>query len=62
MTREVIQMAKPGGANKKSSVDKRGGYEPGPKKVSDLTPPPKTPGAGAKPSNGSGGSGSTSKT
>jgi hypothetical protein len=34
---------------KTSKIEKRGGYEPGPKKVSDLKPPPKTPGAGAKP-------------
>jgi hypothetical protein len=35
------------------SVTKRGGYEPGPKSMSDLKPPPKTPGAGSKPKQGS---------
>lgn len=31
----------------------RGGYEAGPKLVSELTPPPKRPGAGAKPASNS---------
>jgi hypothetical protein len=31
-------------------IEKRGGYESGPKKVSELKPPPKGPGSGAKPS------------
>lgn len=47
-------MAKPGDANKKS-LEKRGGYEPGPKTASELAPPPKGPGAGAKPASGSSG-------
>ena len=37
--------------SKTSTIEKRGGYEPGPKKLSDLKPPPKTPGPGAKPAN-----------
>jgi hypothetical protein len=53
--REVTDMAKSG--DQRSGVEKRGGYEPGPKKVSELSPPPKNPGAGAKPSSGSSGSG-----
>jgi hypothetical protein len=36
--------------SKTSTIEKRGGYEPGPKKLSDLKPPPKTPGPGAKSS------------
>ena len=34
---------------KTSTLEKRGGYEPGPKKLSDLKPPPRTPGAGVRP-------------
>ncbi|MGH2539373.1 MAG: hypothetical protein ACRDGK_02510 [Actinomycetota bacterium] len=40
-------MGKTADRSKSSMLEKRGGYEPGPKKVSDLKPPPKTPGAGA---------------
>jgi len=47
-------MAKPADANKKPD-SKRGGYEPGPKTASELAPPPKGPGAGAKPASGSSG-------
>jgi hypothetical protein len=36
-------------AVQKSSTTKRGGYEPGPKSMSDLKPPPKNVGAGSKP-------------
>lgn len=39
---------------KGNGITKRGGYEAGPKKVSELTPPPKRPGLGATPSGGSG--------
>jgi hypothetical protein len=34
--------------SKTPTIEKRGGYEPGPKKLSDFKPPPKTPGPGAK--------------
>ena len=34
-------------------IEKKGGYPAGDKLVSDLAPPPKGPGAGAKPSDGS---------
>jgi hypothetical protein len=30
-------------------MQKRGGYEPGPKSMSQLKPPPNTPGAGSNP-------------
>ena len=33
-------------------IEKKGGYESGPKQVSDLKPPPKGPAPGAKPANG----------
>jgi hypothetical protein len=45
-------MAKPNGAGKIPSLEKRGGYESGSKKVTELAPPPKGPGAGAKPASG----------
>jgi hypothetical protein len=38
---------------KKSTVTKRGGYEPGPKSAAELGPPPKTLGPGVKPKDGS---------
>ena len=34
-------------------IEKKGGYPAGDKLVSELAPPPKGPGAGAKPSDGS---------
>jgi len=36
-------------AVRESSTPKRGGYEPGPKSMPDLKPPPKNLGAGSKP-------------
>lgn len=36
-------------SGQKTSVTKRGGYEPGPKSMSDLKPPPRNLGAGSKP-------------
>jgi len=33
----------------KQATEKRGGYTPGSKLVSELKPPPRTPGAGSKP-------------
>jgi len=38
----------------RSTMKRRGGYEAGSKLVSELKPPPKTPGAGSKPAAGSG--------
>jgi hypothetical protein len=38
--------------SKSPTIEKRGGYEPGPKKLSDFKPPPRTPGPGAKPASG----------
>lgn len=46
---------------KPTRIEKKGGYEPGPKTVSQLAPPPKNPGAGSKPSSGTPGSGSSSR-
>jgi hypothetical protein len=40
-------------ARRETSGGKRGGYEPGPKSMADLRPPPKTPGAGSKPKDNS---------
>jgi hypothetical protein len=40
---------KPQNQSGRSSITKRGGYEPGPKTMSELKPPPNTPGAGSKP-------------
>jgi hypothetical protein len=31
-------------------IERRGGYEPGPKTTAELAPPPKGPAPGAKPS------------
>lgn len=57
-----MDMAKPGtGKGAGGAIEKRGGYEPGPKTVSQLAPPPKNPGAGSKPSSNSSGSGNSSK-
>lgn len=39
--------------DRRASITKRGGYEPGPKSLADLKPPPKTLGAGMKPKEGS---------
>jgi hypothetical protein len=33
----------------KQATEKRGGYTPGSKLVSELKPPPRTPGTGSKP-------------
>jgi hypothetical protein len=38
---------------RKDAITKRGGYEPGPKTVSELRPPPKQPGAGSNPKSAS---------
>jgi hypothetical protein len=38
---------------RKDTITKRGGYEPGPKTVSELRPPPKQPGAGSNPKSAS---------
>ncbi len=35
---------------KKSTIEKKGGYTAGEKPVAQLTPPPKGPGPGSKPS------------
>ena len=35
------------GDKRKDAITTRGGYEPGPKTVSELRPPPKQPGAGS---------------
>jgi hypothetical protein len=40
-------------SDKYKIAKKGGGYESGPKKVSELKPPPRGPGVGAKPSNNS---------
>ncbi len=45
--------------SKSGTITKRGGYEAGPKQVSDLKPPPRTVGAGVKSTSGN--SGSTKK-
>jgi len=41
------------GDKRKDAITTRGGYEPGPKTVSELRPPRKQPGAGSKPKGGS---------
>ncbi len=46
-------MASGDGRVRKDTIEKRGGYEAGPKTVSELKPPPKRPGIGAKPKNNS---------
>jgi hypothetical protein len=41
------------GDKRKDAITTRGGYEPGPKTVSELRPPRKQPGAGSNPKSGS---------
>jgi hypothetical protein len=36
------------------AIERKGGYEPGPKTTAELAPPPKGPAPGAKPSNSGG--------
>ncbi len=40
--------------DRSTAIDRKGGYEPGPKTTSELAPPPKGPAPGAKPSGGNG--------
>ena len=42
-------MGKSHNSGKASPLEKRGGYESGSKKATELAPPPKGPGAGVKP-------------
>jgi hypothetical protein len=46
-------MGKGNNGSGSTSIEKRGGYESSSKSVKDLAPPPKGPGAGAKPSTSS---------
>lgn len=46
-------MGKGNGGNASTSIEKRGGYESSSKSVKQLAPPPKGPGAGAKPATAS---------
>jgi hypothetical protein len=43
-------MGKGNNGNSSTSIEKRGGYPSSSKPVKELAPPPKGPGAGAKPS------------
>jgi len=46
----VIEVGKEAGSHKeRTSIEKKGGYESGARPVTQLPPPPKGPGAGAKP-------------
>jgi hypothetical protein len=39
--------------DQKGRIERKGGYEPGPKTLAELSPPPKNLGAGAKKPSGS---------